>query len=113
MKKRRSDTNLRKIQTEKKEKRHFSPHHFSQKTSILGDFYLLKTTFSRKVKKNFKKNRPINQQDTKIFQNFFKKYLEVMKKELPLRSQSETKGLPKRKRKARKKFFENIGNSAK
>jgi hypothetical protein len=36
-----------------------------------------------------------------------------MKKYLPLRSQSETKGLQNRRRNGEKKFFENIGNSAK
>jgi hypothetical protein len=48
------------------------------------------------MKKKFQKNSSLNQRFMKKVKKFFKKHLEVMKKYLPLHSQSKTKGLPKK-----------------
>jgi hypothetical protein len=68
---------------------------------------------SKKNQKKLKKFTPKKQRVIKKSYFFFKKHLEVMKKYLPLRSQSETKGLQNRRRNGEKKFFKKIGNSAK
>ena len=78
-----------------------------KKNAIFGKIAPLKTAISGKTQKKLKKFASQRQRVIRKSNFFFKKHLEVMKKYLPLHSQSETKGLSKRKRKARKKFFGN------
>jgi hypothetical protein len=88
-------------------------YYFSLKTPFFEVFISPKAAIYRDSKKKREKSSIQNQYLKEIFHFFFKKHLEIKKKYLPLHSQTETMGLPIGDEREEKKFFENIGNSAK